>query len=411
MTRRAFTAALLVCVLAAAPGVASARPTTTTAPPLVQRQAEITSQLGTLRGQVSEASQQEADLLDNLDQIQGRRSSLDTRVAAADRLVEAARTDATDAQASLDRFQSEFVGTQLLLQAQNQALAAEHRRLRDRAVAAYIANPSSHAAEMLLQARSLRDIAATAGYLRAVMDVQQQAVTRYTAQRDATDALKARVEVEKDAALRQRNVVVDRLSDLEAKQAEQRAARDELAADEARQAELLDQVRQQKDAFEAQIDALRAESNQVSAILLGLQAGVTVVAPTPGVLASPIPGAPMTSFFGPRVHPILGTVRMHEGVDFGAGMGTPIGAAAAGRVVSAGPLGGYGNATVIDHGNGLATLYGHQSEVFVTPGMTVARGQVIGAVGSTGLSTGPHLHFEVRVKGQPVDPLPYLAAA
>ena len=127
-----------------------------------------------------------------------------------------------------------------------------------------------------------------------------------------------------------------------------------------------------------------------------------------GVLAVPIPGAPITSGFGPRVHPIYGDVRMHTGIDFGASTGTPIHAAADGVVVSAGPLGGYGNATVIDHGNGLATLYGHQSSIAVAPGQRVSRGQVIGYVGCTGLCTGPHLHFEVRVRGTPVDPMQYL---
>ena len=89
-------------------------------------------------------------------------------------------------------------------------------------------------------------------------------------------------------------------------------------------------------------------------------------------------------------------------------MGTPIHAAADGVVVWAGPRGGYGNCTIIDHGNSLATLYGHQSVIGVTVGQHVTRNQVIGKVGSTGMSTGPHLHFEVRVNGVPVDPLQYL---
>jgi murein DD-endopeptidase MepM/ murein hydrolase activator NlpD len=99
---------------------------------------------------------------------------------------------------------------------------------------------------------------------------------------------------------------------------------------------------------------------------------------------------------------------MHEGIDLGAPYGTPIAAAAAGVVIYAGWLGGYGNLTVIDHGGGLATAYGHQSSIVVGVGQSVARGEIIGYVGSTGHSTGPHLHFEVRVNGQPVDPLGYL---
>jgi murein DD-endopeptidase MepM/ murein hydrolase activator NlpD len=99
---------------------------------------------------------------------------------------------------------------------------------------------------------------------------------------------------------------------------------------------------------------------------------------------------------------------MHEGIDLGAAYGSPIAAAGAGSVIYAGWLGGYGNLTVIDHGGGLATAYGHQSSIVVSCGQDVSQGQTIGYVGSTGHSTGPHLHFEVRVNGAPVDPLGYL---
>jgi murein DD-endopeptidase MepM/ murein hydrolase activator NlpD len=109
------------------------------------------------------------------------------------------------------------------------------------------------------------------------------------------------------------------------------------------------------------------------------------------------------------VHPIYGDVRVHTGVDFAADEGTPILAAGDGVVVMASEYGGYGNATIIDHGGGLATLYGHQSAILVSEGQSVRRGQVIGRVGCTGACTGPHLHFEVRVNGTPVNPVPYLS--
>jgi murein DD-endopeptidase MepM/ murein hydrolase activator NlpD len=99
---------------------------------------------------------------------------------------------------------------------------------------------------------------------------------------------------------------------------------------------------------------------------------------------------------------------MHEGIDFGVPSGTPIHAAAAGTVIYCGWMEGYGNLTVIDHGGGIGTAYGHQSSISVSCNQQVTQGQVIGAVGNTGHSTGPHLHFEVRVNGTPVDPLGYL---
>jgi murein DD-endopeptidase MepM/ murein hydrolase activator NlpD len=127
-----------------------------------------------------------------------------------------------------------------------------------------------------------------------------------------------------------------------------------------------------------------------------------------GLLGIPIPGAVITGGFGPRSDPFTGAAGFHPGVDFGARYGVPIEAAADGIVVWAGPNAGYGNCTIIDHGHDLATLYAHQSNIIVKVGDLVTRGEVIGQVGSTGYSTGPHLHFEVRVNGTPVNPVPYL---
>src|SRR5207247_858832 len=112
--------------------------------------------------------------------------------------------------------------------------------------------------------------------------------------------------------------------------------------------------------------------------------------------------APVTSPFGWRWG------RMHQGVDIGGSSGTPIHAAAAGKVIFCGWDGGYGNLVVLDNGGTLATAYAHQSSIAVACGQDVSQGQVLGYVGSTGHSTGPHLHFEVRINGNPVDPLGYL---
>jgi murein DD-endopeptidase MepM/ murein hydrolase activator NlpD len=114
---------------------------------------------------------------------------------------------------------------------------------------------------------------------------------------------------------------------------------------------------------------------------------------------------PITSYFGYRYHPILHFTRFHAGVDIGAGWGSPIVAAADGQVAAAGWGGGYGREVQIAHGGGLTSIYGHMSEVVAQPGNYVHAGQLIGYVGSSGLSTGPHLHFEVRQGGQPVNPL------
>ncbi|MEP0872415.1 M23 family metallopeptidase [Trichocoleus desertorum AS-A10] len=131
------------------------------------------------------------------------------------------------------------------------------------------------------------------------------------------------------------------------------------------------------------------------------------VEPAPQKLAYPV-DAPITSGFGTRKHPITGQTKLHAGVDFGAPSGYPIRAAAAGKVTFAGWMSGYGNTIEIDHGNQRKTLYAHASSLYAKVGQQVQPGQAIAAVGSTGNSTGPHLHFEVTEKGQVVDPMKYL---
>jgi len=128
-----------------------------------------------------------------------------------------------------------------------------------------------------------------------------------------------------------------------------------------------------------------------------------MVKPWVGSYIRPVPG-PITSGYGYRFHPILKVRKLHTGIDIGAGHGTPIKAAAGGRIIKAEYYRGYGNCIIIDHGGGMATLYGHCSSLLVGVGQEVKQGQVVARVGSTGLATGPHLHFEVRRSGVPVSP-------
>ncbi len=119
---------------------------------------------------------------------------------------------------------------------------------------------------------------------------------------------------------------------------------------------------------------------------------------------------PIASGFGWRVSPFGDGNEMHPGIDIAYTMGAPVVATADGEVVLSGPAGGYGNLVQIDHGNGLATLYGHNSRLAVTAGQHVKKGQIIAYAGSTGKSTGPHVHYEVRINNTPVDPMKYLIA-
>lgn len=156
-----------------------------------------------------------------------------------------------------------------------------------------------------------------------------------------------------------------------------------------------------------QEDDLLAQSNRLTGQIAAIQAKLGVKRVGKLSMMWPVI-ARITSPFGNRYHPIYHRYIFHTGIDLGASYGTPIKAAESGTVILAGWVSGYGNTTVIDHGDGVSTLYGHQSKLAVHAGDQVTKGQTIGYVGSTGNSTGPHLHFEVRVNGQVQNPLNYL---
>lgn len=152
---------------------------------------------------------------------------------------------------------------------------------------------------------------------------------------------------------------------------------------------------------ESQGGTVTDDGEEIDCSFLGAQ-------PAPGSMVWPL-FTDVSSEFGPRMHPIALVERMHDGIDFDGATGDPIGAAAAGEVFFVGWISGYGNTTLIDHGGGVETLYAHQSDFAVSEGDFVEAGQTIGYVGSTGNSTGPHLHFEVSVDGAPVDPRDFLS--
>ncbi|NJK34947.1 MAG: peptidoglycan DD-metalloendopeptidase family protein [Oscillatoriales cyanobacterium SM2_2_1] len=175
------------------------------------------------------------------------------------------------------------------------------------------------------------------------------------------------------------------------------------------QANMIDRIMGDRRALELAEDRLVQDSQRLTSLIVArarTNPGLVLI-PGTGRLMVPTYGE-VTSRFGWRIHPILGYERFHSGMDFGADLGTLIYAADTGTVIYADWYGGYGNAVIVDHGNGLTTLYAHCSELYVKEGQPVQKGQPIAAVGSTGYSTGPHLHFEVRLQGEPVDPASYL---
>ena len=215
-------------------------------------------------------------------------------------------------------------------------------------------------------------------------------------------------------ALADLRVTQRRKAEVEARAAELQTARDAQAsatatadAEAAHEESLLASLRGQRSAYERRIRDQQRESDEIADLLRRRGSGGATISGH-GSLSSPVATPVITSTYGYRVHPIFGDRRLHTGIDLRASSGTAIKAAAPGEVVFAGWRGGYGNCTIVDHGGGVATLYAHQSALQVAQGDEVKRGQVIGAAGATGNATGPHLHFEVRVNGVPVDPMPYL---
>lgn len=191
----------------------------------------------------------------------------------------------------------------------------------------------------------------------------------------------------------------------------QKNEQDTLEAHRSEKQNYLKDLKNQQKELRHQLDELDSESRSLTAKILQYMASLKgsgrQLSTYGGSLMRPVQGR-LSSHFGWRVHPILKERRLHSGVDIAAAHGTPICAAAPGIVIESKYRRGYGNMVLIDHGGGLATLYGHCSRLLVLEGQKVEKGAVIANIGSTGLSTGPHLHFEVRKNGKPVDPMGYL---
>ena len=195
-------------------------------------------------------------------------------------------------------------------------------------------------------------------------------------------------------------------TELEEKQAELDSKKAALDKDMSTVASLKKQIEKNNAALEASIDAMNKEADALKADILKLQSSGEY---SGGVMGWPSRSSKrITDVFGMRLHPILGYYKMHTGIDIGAAKGTDILAAADGTIIRTASSDGYGNYVMIDHGGGVVTLYAHSSKILVRVGDKVKRGDVIALVGSTGRSTGPHIHFEVRINGNYKDPLQYV---
>lgn len=250
--------------------------------------------------------------------------------------------------------------------------------------------------EVLLQSTSFSDFLVRMELLGKIAENDMRLVEEIKAERERIAAQKAALEAERDA-----------LAKLKRQADGERAL---LASRQAEKQRLLARVEEEKKRVAQALDELEALSRQIAAKIRAIQEQNRRQLGPRGTsdLLWPLPGyTSISSPFGWRIHPLLKTQRFHSGIDIPAPTGTEVLAVEDGLVISTGYLGAYGNHIIIDHGGGFSTMYAHLSAILVAEGQEVKRGQVIGRVGSTGWSTGPHLHFETHLRGEPTNPLQY----
>jgi murein DD-endopeptidase MepM/ murein hydrolase activator NlpD len=395
----AFLCALAVLVAAGAPVVAqSAGP---------QQQLDgIREKIERTRELIREANEEREGVLADLSRSDARRSELSRRIEHLTGELTDAEARLHVLQASLDRTQEELHRWTRRLDRTRERLADQRETLGSRAAAAYRLGPAGFL-DLVLGAEDLRSLSDRVQFVSSVLDNDSYLLRSITTTRVQVGEHRTRIAEFEEHLASERDLVqreVDRIQEL---RAEQQALRAQVEEEIANREVLLADIEATKRGYVQAVKELEEESARIAAMIQG-GAGSTGSGNPNAQLAWPAPGS-ITSGFGWRVHPIFGTQRFHAGVDINAPCGAPIWAAEAGNVISSGWHGGYGETIIVDHGDGLSTLYAHQSARQASVGQQVSRGQRIGTVGTTGWSTGCHLHFEVRVNGSPVDPVPYLS--
>lgn len=271
--------------------------------------------------------------------------------------------------------------------------------------------------DIILSSRSFQDLLDQLDYLGTIAHQDERIATQVGAARREMQLARGRTRRAQASVTAETRVMAYRAEQQAALRERLLASRRTLANARGQKQQSLAETRRQERDWTEETRSLAGVSSQLAAQIAAAQAAAAAPPPVSSAPSSPsAPAAAPTASSG-LIWPVSGPITspygmrwgsLHPGIDIGAGMGTPIHAAATGRVLVASYSGGYGNLVVLDNGRGIATAYAHQSRIAVSVGQQVSQGQVIGYVGSTGFSTGPHLHFEVRVDGSTVDPMGYL---
>jgi murein DD-endopeptidase MepM/ murein hydrolase activator NlpD len=405
MDRRAVAPVLLAVLLLAAP--AAGDPGT--------EKARVDERLGELRDRIEEAGQQAGVLTSELSSLSDRVRAALGQVAAEQARLEALEAELAARRATLEALErriADQTARLVVLREQHEiALGTLERRVRE----IYMSD-SPDLLSFLVGTSSFTDVLDNLELLQRIGRQDERIVERVAETERALSALRAETRRDRAEAAEAERLVTARTEDQRVARDRIVASRDALVAAEDEKSAALASIRADRDHFLHEEAQLESESEALAAQIRAAQAAAAAAqaaaaasssspqpsqAPSASGLIWPVNG-PVVSGFGMRWG------RMHQGIDISVGFGVPVQASAGGTVIHSGWLGGYGNLVVIDHGNGLSTAYAHNSSLAVSVGQYVSQGEVISYVGSTGNSSGPHVHFEVRINGTAVDPLGYL---
>ena len=338
--------------------------------------------------------------IEKAEQAQKKKNEIESRIEGLSeekRVVDEAADEATkaykDVKKELDATEKRIDENEDKLKVLNKDFAVKRDQLAKRVRDIYI-NGQINYLDVLFGAKDFQDFFTRMDLLKRVIQQDYDLVQVVFAEKTAIET--SQKELEQDKTAKEKLVVsaADRKKEAEKKQAAKQAIIDKMETDRATQERIINENLAASKEVEQMIRNSRYQPASPA-----LSGG--------GALNWPL-GGPITSPFGWRVHPITGASRFHSGIDIGGDYGDTIHAAGAGIVSYAGWISGYGYAVIIDHGGGISTLYGHNQALLVSEGQSVSQGQAIAECGSTGNTTGPHCHFEVRVDGEPVDPMGYL---